>query len=51
MREVIAEQVVDLIVLDLRLKAEDGMALARTLRDESAIRSSCSRVARKRPIA
>ena len=37
MREVIAEQVVDLIVLDLRLKAEDGMALARTLRDESAI--------------
>ena len=37
MREVIAEQVVDLIVLDLRLKAEDGMALARKLRDESAI--------------
>ncbi len=37
MRAVIAEQVVDLIVLDLKLKAEDGMALARTLRDESAI--------------
>jgi len=37
MREVIAEQVVDLIVLDLRLKSEDGMALARGLRDESAI--------------
>ena len=37
MREVIAEQVVDLIVLDLRLKAEDGMALARTLCDESVI--------------
>src|SRR6202008_3904585 len=37
MREVIAEQVVDLIVLDLRLKSEDGMALARSMRDESAI--------------
>src|SRR5262245_49470364 len=37
MREVIAEQVVDLIVLDLKLKTEDGMALARGLRDESAI--------------
>jgi two-component system, OmpR family, response regulator len=37
MREVIADQVVDLIVLDLRLKSEDGMALARALRDESSI--------------
>ena len=37
MREVIAEQVVDLIVLDLRLESEDGMALARSLRDQSAI--------------
>src|SRR5262245_55628946 len=37
MREVIAQEVVDLIVLDLRLKTEDGMALARALRDESAI--------------
>lgn len=37
MREVIAEQVVDLIVLDLKLKSEDGMALARSLRDDSAI--------------
>ena len=37
MREVIADQVVDLIVLDLKLKSEDGMALARGLRDESAI--------------
>src|SRR5919109_402971 len=37
MRKVIADQVVDLIVLDLKLKSEDGMALARTLRDESAI--------------
>src|SRR5687768_6188555 len=37
MRKVIADQVVDLIVLDLKLKTEDGMALARTLRDESTI--------------
>src|SRR5688572_4046489 len=37
MRDAIAEQVVDLIVLDLKLKSEDGMALARTLRDESTI--------------
>jgi len=37
MRTVLAEQVVDLIVLDLRLQAEDGMVLARKLRDESAI--------------
>jgi two-component system OmpR family response regulator len=37
MREVLAAQVVDLIVLDLKLRTEDGMNLARTLRDESAI--------------
>jgi len=37
MGEVLAAEVVDLIVLDLRLKAEDGMNLARKLRDESAI--------------
>src|ERR1700682_3653370 len=37
MQEVIARQVVDLVVLDLKLQAEDGMALARRLRDESAI--------------
>jgi two-component system, OmpR family, response regulator len=37
MQTVLAEQVVDLIVLDLKLQAEDGMALARNLRDESAI--------------
>jgi DNA-binding response OmpR family regulator len=37
MEAVLAEQVVDLIVLDLKLKSEDGMALARKLRDESAI--------------
>ena len=28
---------IDLIVLDLRLGGEDGMAIARRLRDESAI--------------
>lgn len=37
MRKVIGEEVVDLVVLDLKLKSEDGMALARGLRDESAI--------------
>ena len=37
MQAVLAEQIVDLVVLDLKLKAEDGMALARRLRDESAI--------------
>jgi DNA-binding response OmpR family regulator len=37
MQEVLAAQVVDLVVLDLKLQAEDGMALARRLRDESAI--------------
>ena len=37
MRAVLASEVVDLLVLDLRLRAEDGMALARRVRDESAI--------------
>jgi len=37
MREVLEREVVDLVVLDLRLQAEDGMSLARRLRDESAI--------------
>jgi two-component system OmpR family response regulator len=37
MQAVLSEQVVDLVVLDLRLKGEDGMALARRLREESAI--------------
>jgi DNA-binding response OmpR family regulator len=37
MRAVLADQVVDLLVLDLKLRAEDGMALARRLRDESEI--------------
>src|SRR5208282_5695980 len=33
----ITDQVVDLVVLDVRLEREDGMALARRLREESAI--------------
>ena len=37
MREVLGREVVDLVVLDLKLQVEDGMALARQLRDESAI--------------
>ncbi len=37
MGEVLAAEVVDLIVLDLKLRAEDGMNLARKLRDESTI--------------
>jgi two-component system OmpR family response regulator len=37
MQKVLADEVVDLILLDLKLQAEDGMALARSLRDESAI--------------
>ncbi len=37
MREVLAAEVVDLIVLDLKLRTEDGMNLARTLRDDSTI--------------
>ncbi|HWM71919.1 MAG TPA: response regulator, partial [Steroidobacteraceae bacterium] len=38
MRAVLAHEAVDLVVLDLKLMAEGGMALARRLRDESAIR-------------
>jgi two-component system OmpR family response regulator len=37
MQAVLAEEVVDLVVLDLKLQVEDGMALARRLRDQSAI--------------
>jgi two-component system OmpR family response regulator len=37
MQAVLAQEVVDLLVLDLKLQAEDGMVLARRLRDESAI--------------
>jgi two-component system OmpR family response regulator len=37
MQAVLADQVVDLVVLDLKLRGEDGMALARKLRDDSEI--------------
>jgi len=37
MQAVLGEEVVDLVVLDLKLQAEDGMAIARRMRDESAI--------------
>ena len=33
----LADEAVDLVVLDLRLAGEDGMAIARSLRDSSAI--------------
>jgi two-component system, OmpR family, response regulator len=37
MSQILADQPIDLIILDLRLAGEDGMAIARSLRDESAI--------------
>jgi DNA-binding response OmpR family regulator len=37
MQTVLAEHVVDIIILDLKLQSEDGMVLARRLRDETAI--------------
>jgi DNA-binding response OmpR family regulator len=37
MSQVLADEAIDLVVLDLRLAGEDGMAIARTLRNESAI--------------
>ena len=37
MQAVLAGEVVDLVVLDLKLQTEDGMALARRLREESTI--------------
>jgi len=37
MRTVLAERIVDLLLLDLKLPGEDGMTLAQRLREESAI--------------
>ena len=37
MTAILADAAIDLVVLDLRLAGEDGMAIARTLRAESAI--------------
>jgi DNA-binding response OmpR family regulator len=37
MSQILAEEAIDLVILDLRLAGEDGMAIIRTLRDSSAI--------------
>src|SRR5580704_4643633 len=37
MSKILGEEAVDLVVLDLRLAGEDGLAIARTLRDQSSI--------------
>src|ERR1700728_215157 len=37
MSRILSEEAIDLVVLDLRLGGEDGMAIARSLRDQSAI--------------
>ena len=37
MTKILADETIDLVVLDLRLAGEDGMAIARTLREQSAI--------------
>ena len=37
MSRILNDEAVDLVILDLRLAGEDGMAIARSLRDQSAI--------------
>jgi two-component system OmpR family response regulator len=37
MAQILADEAIDLIILDLRLAGEDGMAIARTIRGDSAI--------------
>jgi two-component system OmpR family response regulator len=37
MSQILADEAIDLVILDLRLAGEDGMAIVRTLRDSSAI--------------
>ncbi|MGO8859036.1 MAG: response regulator [Steroidobacteraceae bacterium] len=37
MLQILADEAIDLVVLDLRLSGEDGMLIARSLRDQSAI--------------
>ena len=37
MLQILADEAIDLLVLDLRLAGEDGMAIARNLREQSAI--------------
>ena len=46
-----ARQTVDLVVLDLRLQGEDGMQIARRLRETRRFPSSCSPAEPKRPTA
>jgi len=43
MSQTLVNEVIDLIILDLRLAGEDGMTLVRTLRDQSAGRSKPKR--------
>src|SRR5258708_8756405 len=37
MSQILTDEAIDLVVLDLRLAGEDGMAIARSLRHQSAI--------------
>jgi two-component system OmpR family response regulator len=37
MAQILGDEAIDLVVLDLRLAGEDGMAIARSLRDQSAL--------------
>ena len=37
MSQILSDEAIDLVVLDLRLAGEDGMAIARSLREQSAI--------------
>jgi two-component system OmpR family response regulator len=37
MAKILADEAIDLVVLDLRLAGEDGMSIARSLRDQSSI--------------
>ena len=37
MSQILVDEAIDLVILDLRLAGEDGMAIARSLRDQSAI--------------
>ena len=37
MTRILADEAIDLVILDLRLAGEDGMSIARALRDQSAI--------------